>query len=208
MRIHDILPPVAEGAKTIVDWPFTPLGHPRDLSTQEMPYGDNWDIIWIGHCGSKPGGSGRVYAINDTTVPPQDHEYSFVGSPWPLQHPKGTRIVFQFQITICTTAYAISNQGAHKMRKFLEDSNLTIDVRMQSLCNDQPSLVCLGVWPQVISAAPSVSNIKHQAGEKAPGSIDEPSKELTVGPALQYSARRNAEVALKGLGLDKWKKEF
>ncbi len=208
MRIHDILPGVAMGAKEIADFPFPTPGHPRDLSPPVSPYGDTWDVLWIGHCGSHPDGTGRIYVWDDPTVPPEDKEYSFAGQPSKEQHPPGTRIVFEQDLTICTSAYAISLQGAIKMRKYLESSNLNIDIRMEDLCKTQPSLMCLGVWPQVITAAPSQSNIKHPDGEKAPGSTDEKDNGITAGPAIQYSARRNADLASKGADQSRWLKEW
>lgn len=211
MRIHDILPGVAIGAKEIADFTLPYPTHPRDLKQpipEVSPYGDNWDVLWIGHCGCKPDGTGRVYYYDDPTVPPKSKEYSFAGSPRDEQHPPGTRVVFEQDLTICTSAYAISLKGAVKLRKFLESSNLNIDIRMEDLCKSEPSLMCLGVWPQVITAAPSQSNIKHPDGEKAPGSTDEKDNGITPGPALQFSARRNAELASKGVGQDKWFKEW
>lgn len=208
MRIHDILAGVADGSRAIADWPFTAAGHPRDFATDVSPYGDNWDILWIGHCGSTVYiGNGRIYSFKDVTVPPKEMEYTFAGKPDKSQHPDGTRLVFEFTMTTCTSGYAISNQGAHKLKKFLAESNDNIDVRMWRLCNDENTLLCLGVWPQVITAAPSESNIKHKDGDTAPG-MDIEAKKISAGPALQYSARRNALVVQQGLGRDKWIKEF
>lgn len=210
MRIHEILPGIANASRAIAYWPFTAAGHPRDFATEISPYGDNWDILWIGHCGTGlDGGNGRVYSIKDPTVPPANKEYTFAGRPEPKQHPEGTRIVFEFSSTTCTSGYAISNQGARKMKKFLSESNKNIDIRMSNLCTQEPTLLCLSVWPQVITAAPSESNIKHKPGETAPGAdVEDPSKDVTAGPSLKYSARRNAKIVHKGLGRDKWISEF
>lgn len=210
MRIHEILPGIANASRALADWPFTAAGHPRDFATEVSPYGDNWDILWIGHCGTVlDSGNGRVYPVKDPTVPPEDKEYTFAGKPDRRQHPVGTRIVFEFKMTTCTSGYAISNQGARKLKTFLKESNTNIDIRMWNLCSQEPSLLCLSVWPQVITAAPSESNIKHKAGETAPGAdVEDPSKEVTAGPSIKYSARRNARIVQKGLGPDKWISEF
>lgn len=209
VRIHDILPGVARGAKQIADWPFPTTDHQKDIAVDSSPYGDNWDVLWIGHCGSHPDGTGRIYHFEDESVPPEDKEYTFAGKPRQDVHPKGTRLVFEFELTICTSAYAISQKGAIKLRKFLDESNLNIDLRMETLCKDEPSLTCLAVWPQVITAAPSESNIQHPKGEQAPGTaVDGLDHGITVGPAIQYSARRNADALLKGLGRNKWVKEW
>lgn len=210
MRIREILPGVANASKTVADWPFTSVGHPRNFATELSPYGDNWDLLWIGHCGTTlDGGNGRVYSFKDPAVPPEDLEFTFAGKPDRKQHPKGTRIVFEFSMTTCTSGYAISNRGAHKLKDFLSESNANIDVRMWNLCRDHSSLLCLGVWPQVITAAPSQSNIKHKDGETAPGADKEdPTGAVTGGPGIKFSARQNAKIAQQGLGRDKWISQY
>lgn len=198
------------GSNHIADWPFNPTVDQEGLSVGSSPYGDNWDILWIGHCGSYPvRNSGRVYHFDDPTVPPEDREFTFTGKSSQAQHLRGTRAVFEFESTLCTSAYAISHKGAVKMRKYLEESNLNIDVRMERLCNNEPSLTCLGVWPLVMTAAPSKSNIDHSNGAWAPGSnVEQPDRGVTAGPGIQYSARRNAEIIFGGLGRNHWIKQW
>lgn len=75
VRIHEIMQPLAKGIQTLVDWPFTIEHH--NVDQQLFPYGDSWDIVWIGHCGSNHDGNVRAYAWNDTSVPPEHREYSF-----------------------------------------------------------------------------------------------------------------------------------
>jgi hypothetical protein len=212
MRIHEILPGVAEGSKAIADWPFIPTRNSRDFHTELSPYGDNWDILWIGHCGSYLDGSGRVYKVNDTTVPPPEKEWAIAGHPNSEQHPKGTRVVFEMTWTTCCTAYAMSNQGAHKMIEFLAHSDDPIDLKMSALCKNEASLACLSVWPQVITNSPSESNMK-QTHDDVVGPHPHPHLEpnvsnVSAGLALQYSARRNAPIVQQGLGRDQWIKEF
>ena len=68
MRVKEILPPLARGIRELVDWPFDRSHHVLD--PQIEPYGDTWDVLWIGHCGSNHDGNTRIYSWNDTTVPP------------------------------------------------------------------------------------------------------------------------------------------
>ena len=68
MRIKTIMPRLAEGIKVLVDWPFNRPHHVIDPRIE--PYGDSWDVLWIGHCGSNHDGNIRMYSWNDTTVPP------------------------------------------------------------------------------------------------------------------------------------------
>lgn len=66
---------------------------------QESPYGDDWDILWPGHCGeaelpwasNRDGTDERLYIINnDTTVAPKEHltELHLL-----REYPEGVRIV-------------------------------------------------------------------------------------------------------------------
>lgn len=206
LRIRDILANVARGVKKVADYPFTE--HPRDFPTNK-PYGDNWDLLWIGNCGSAYHGSGRFYAFNDSAVPPPDREFSVVEKPTSYQRLPGTRTVFEVSIASCTWGYAISNRGAVKLRKFLEEAERPIDCRLDRLCDDEPSLTCIGVYPQVISSAPSKSNIDHSLlGDSPPIEVDRTKEGHLPGPAVQYSARRNAHIIAQGLGRDSWISEF
>lgn len=206
MRIHDILPEVAKGVKNIADFPF--LEHPR-VFPADKPYGDNWDMLWMGHCGMVSEGNARSYAFNDSTVPPEDREYTFTTKPTPHQHPNGTRAVFEVGLAVCAWGYALTRGGAIKLIKFLEEAERPIDVKMWQVCGSQDTLTCLGVYPQVISGAPSKSNIEHGEGEVAPPiEMDRSKGGHLPGPALQYSARRNAHIAAKRLGPEFWINEW
>lgn len=210
MRVKDIMSYVAEGVQTIVDWPFQPsndterFGEPLDLS----PYGDNWDVIWMGHCGSYDHGNGRYYSINDTSVAPEDHEFKFASAPQDEQHRPGTRMMYQLTGSVCSTGYAISYAGAVKLEKYIEEDQENLDLKLGSLCRGKLDLTCIGVWPQVITNAQSHSNIEHPNGEVATGGADTEEVVVRAGPAIQYSARVNAAVAMKGLGKESWHPEW
>lgn len=194
VRIHEIMQPAAKGIQTLVDWPFTIEHH--NVDQQLYPYGDSWDILWIGHCGSNRDGNVRAYAWNDTSVPPENHEWSFDLGLTSEQHTPGTRTVFQFGRTTCTTGYAISNAGAHKLVKYFQETDENVDNKLSSVCSSRVDMTCLGVWPQIISAAETKSNIDHGEGDdiKALKPI------VKAGPALQYSARVNSLQIMKAGG--------
>ncbi len=207
MRIKDIMAPMGDGIKALVDWPFNKTleqmgGIPEGTLS---PYGDNWDIIWMGHCGSYNYGDGRIWRFNDTAVPPEDSEYRFGGVPGDDQHVPGTRMVYSLRGGVCSTAYAISYQGAVKLIKHFQNTGDNIDLALGWFCDNMIDMACVGVWPQVITAAPSHSNIVHPDGEIAQSEDDQP---INPGPALQYSARVNAQKALQGLDQEHWKPEW
>ncbi|KAL6716211.1 hypothetical protein ACLMJK_005777 [Lecanora helva] len=212
MRIKDIMASLVPGVEAIADWPFTPIndteqfeqfGPPMDPS----PYGPNWDVLWMGHCGASNHGNGRLWAINDTSVPPEPNEYTFGSPPQDEQHRPGTRMVFQLTHMVCSTAYSITYAGAVKLVELFKDATENLDLQVAQYCRDAKDLTCLGVWPQVITAASSKSNIDHPDGETAPGAGEE-IVEVHAGPGLQYSARINAAVAQKGLGKESWHPEW
>jgi hypothetical protein len=83
---------------------------------QHSPYGDEWDVLWPGHCG----GFGHIdpedptYNIeNDLTVPPKKHQTPL--APVLKDLPEFTRSVHRAVEPICTFAYAISFAGAQKV---------------------------------------------------------------------------------------------
>lgn len=211
LRAHEILPNVAKAIQNL----STSATHdqPSDHSfPSALPYGYDWDLLWMGHCGTH-GKNGRVHHYLDPTAPPPAHEYIWhdLPKPEPELHPNGTRVVFEAWRTMCTSAYAISHKGAVKMREFLKNATSPIDQEMSALCAKESSLTCYSVWPQVFTAAPFKSNINRPSSEQVPGTETENNTTqlgIIWGPALQYSARRNAHIVAQGLERDKWISEW
>lgn len=120
VRLRSQLEEVAKGTRELLD---------PDSEDPHSPYGDNWDILWIGHCGEPfpefleenrdkpldhPGMQymRHKYVIeNDATVPPPEHTTGLVDFH---AHPH-TRWVHITAAPICTFAYALSQQGARKV---------------------------------------------------------------------------------------------
>ncbi|AEO64634.1 glycosyltransferase family 25 protein [Thermothielavioides terrestris NRRL 8126] len=105
--------------------PFAKLPH-RNLRPSLSAYGDDWDLLWLGHCGtdfpaaqapSKPPPL-RVTIENDMTVPSHQH---LKPHPFALRddlaekYPPHTRVVHASSGTTCTQAYAVSRKGARKL---------------------------------------------------------------------------------------------
>ncbi|CAK7206377.1 hypothetical protein SEUCBS139899_009169 [Sporothrix eucalyptigena] len=109
------------------------------------PYGDDWDVLWLGHCGtefptsppsqakrpdsaanrnggpvSAPAQLSLLHVIipDDTTVP---HPSDLRPHPFALPdrlgelYPPQTRVVHAASGTLCTQAYAVSQRGARKL---------------------------------------------------------------------------------------------
>ncbi|KAK0644380.1 hypothetical protein B0T16DRAFT_378419 [Cercophora newfieldiana] len=117
---------------------------PPNLQPTLTPYGDDWDVLWLGHCGTefpkksamakvddakkethdhdgdKPYQTSllRITIPNDPTVPTPEN---LKPHPFALkdalseEYPPHTRIVHASSATTCTQAYAVSQQGARKL---------------------------------------------------------------------------------------------
>lgn len=225
MRIKPTMLGLAEAAKALIDWPFprptisTSATHPRNFSTSQKPvehkihepnspYGQDWDVLWVGHCGTSGDGDGRIYTYDDPSAPSDKRAHTVKDGPKAGHRPagNGTRIVFQFDHAMCTTGYAISNAGARKLDSILRSTSKNggakdpVDKWMWWQCRDDPSLSCLGVWPTIFSAAKSKSNIGGEDSSKDEG--------VSAGLAIQISARVNAKLGLATQGEDSWKREY
>ena len=214
LRVRDSMREVANGVRKIVDWPFTKEHHKGDPKTQ--PYGDSWDLIWIGHCGAGHYGNVRSYNWNDSSVPPEDKEWKIAGSLDYRQHPPGTRALFQVEGVVCTTGYIMSQSGARKFSKYFQEGDKPVDLHMSDVCKDEPSLMCLAVYPEIISNAQYSSNMDEEGRKEDWDEWHKHLKEkgkqhpkLLAGNGIQYSARVNAPIILDHhAGPDEWKPQW
>ena len=148
------------------------------------PYGDDWDVLWLGHCASElrhP--ADRFLIANDPTVPPPNHR-------WDLWQPgfnnvnvtSSTRVVSANNNAVCTLAYAVSYAGAQKIlyhmgTKPFEDP---FDLGLRTLCDARDKykndvrFQCLHVWP-------SLMNSFRPAGKSNAGDSDNNGKQDEAG---------------------------
>ncbi|TID22663.1 LPS glycosyltransferase [Venturia nashicola] len=115
------------------------------IPPKSSPYGDDWDVLWLGHCGARfpsmerdptlP--QGRAL-INDLTAPSQQHVYLGFGSDEILRtYPNHTRAVSHTAEVVCTLAYAVSQRAA---RQILYDVGLKalespFDIMLRKYCD-------------------------------------------------------------------------
>lgn len=143
-RLKSQLPMVAQGARQLFESPG------NDTSTSS-PYGADWDLLWLGHCGEvfpelleenkeKPRENPgiqfmrRKFTIpDDPTVPAPDKVTGLIDF---ASHPPHTRWVHITGGPICSFAYALSNRGARKVLFDLSVDHLTgpFDNALAGLC--------------------------------------------------------------------------
>lgn len=164
----------AAGARAVLSsLPDTLFPHGRpsstspgpDPDTPTSPYGDDWDVLWLGHCGepfpedleenkdlpdSDPAfrAMARKWTIlNDATVPPREHVTGIVDFS---AHEERTRWVHVTAAPICTFAYAVSRRGAQKILYDLSVDRLAgpFDNALAWLCRR-----AVGSWSRLAALA-------------------------------------------------------
>jgi GR25 family glycosyltransferase involved in LPS biosynthesis len=145
-----------------------------DGKALHSPYGDGWDVLWIGHCSihSHKSDKRRWVIRNDPTVSPPGFRGSML-QPYDLSYwetgPRGdnhTRIVFTAGYGFCFAGWAISLAGAEKilyqlsMRPFSEP----VDNGLGDMCKDGTyNITCIAPFPNIVG-------VSKPAGEIARGS--------------------------------------
>jgi len=139
--------------------PFTAL--PKTIPATESPYGDDWDLLWLGYCmqglprpESTVHSKARVVQKSDTTVPtPERLGSDFTPHNMLKDYPAHTRLYHHTHKPVCSTGYALSRRGARKVLWELSvnhyDSGSAYDVMLINLCHGdrKTKLNCLSTSP-------------------------------------------------------------
>lgn len=153
---------------------FTKL--PKTALPTVSPYGDDWDILHIGHCGmrsplldvphewleaAKHVPKGHVVHNDDETVPEPHYLHSFNDDkiqPFRSMRPgvNHTRIVHHSMNFVCSHGFGISQAGARRLLHYVAMRKLDgpFDAMMERYCQD-PKLLgrrgpCLATQPPLM----------------------------------------------------------
>lgn len=221
VRLRSQLEDVAKGARMI-------LGD--GTTDPSSPYGDGWDVMWLGHCGEpfpetleenrgKPDDHPGMqymktrYAIeNDATVPPPERTTGLIDfHAYPY-----TRFVHVTGAPICSFAYALSQAGARKVLFDLSVDHLTgaFDNALGGLCRRSVSSVGeenpgndRGLNARCISVTPPVF-FHHKAKGWVSGDSDIQNIESTdvrekgTSENIVWSARNNIRNMIMGTEME------
>jgi hypothetical protein len=189
------------------------------------PYGDDWDLLWLGHCGEvfpetleefknlRPTDEkyiqlAKKFGIeHDETMPPADKTTGFQD----FKSYPHVRWVHSTGAPICTFAYALSLRGAQKVLFDLSVDHLVgpFDNALSGLCRwgrdpEKLGMKCVSSTPGLFfhhKAKGSVSgdsDIQKVGGEKGKGEV----REKGVTENVVWSARNNIRNVLLGLQLE------
>ncbi|KAI0149511.1 glycosyltransferase family 25 protein [Xylariaceae sp. FL1272] len=165
-------------------------------------YGENWDVLWLGHCGADlPPSSNPIITVpSDMTVPQRKH---LKPHPFALhdklanEYPAHTRVIHAVERNVCSLAYAVSARGARKLAKGFREEGYRQqwDLMLRDICmgkderegtrrgEEELDLVCLTVQPPLFShrfGGDTGSDIRGQGGGFARGKKGSPYIRISV----------------------------
>ena len=164
------------------------------------PYGDDWDLLWTGHCGSGPAPwTNKRYVIPfDPTVVPPEARISFGAPDMSRWEAAGTtsRVIYPAYGGTCTASYAISLRGARKAlyRLSMQPNNHPVDLGLRTLCQDKDfGFKCVAPFPTIVGMyRPAGSSSSHSDIETYDGIAEE-----GTANGLMFSTRMNIDRLLK-----------
>ena len=179
------------------------------------PYGDDWDMLWLGHCGLSPRDEDkrRFVISNDATVPPFAHRFNVAPTPRDIvEQDEHTRMIFEASSGTCLFAYALSQQGARKMLYHLglHGEAIMVDTKMAEMCgNPQYKFRSFGVFPQLVdSIRVGATNEESDISGLDPGLMRKSPNPHRYTFNIKHSVRLNAERLLVGeQAISQWPEE-
>ncbi|KAL9102206.1 MAG: hypothetical protein Q9187_009150 [Circinaria calcarea] len=171
------LPPIASAVRNLTNATFS----------HSSPYGANWDLLWLGHCGEIYDNTTHPdILIHDPTIIPSSLLKSvWIPSPYP-NFPNHTRAVHYSAGPICTFGYAVTLAGARKVHAYASTTSEAYDVKLNHGCASG-ALNCIGVMPEVIHHQRMLGRKSLSVEAEADGGAEE--RRFTFN--VRYSARCN-----------------
>jgi hypothetical protein len=168
--------------------------HSLHPATARQPYGNGWDVLWIGHCGDTiPSTDFRIF--EDNTLPSSQKYREYTGSYTLLTAEPHQRVVHKSQTPMCAFAYGITAAAATKILKYTNEGVsdiLTTDLRRW--CQTE-FLSCITVNPELFhhhkkasKANSEIARVEGWDDLAAPATED-----FTAN--IRYSARCNVRAS-------------
>ena len=163
-----------------------PVWLTTNITQPHSPYGNNWDLLWLGQCVSVP----------DSTDP---RRFVIPDDPTVELGPHGaetqTREIRIQMDGACTAAYAISSGGARKAlyHMSMQPYNNPVDLGYGVLCG-RNTFTCIAAEPSIIGVhRPRGRSSKNSDIEDVDDTLEDAHSDRVV-----WSARMNADRLLRG----------
>ncbi|KAK4139493.1 glycosyltransferase [Dichotomopilus funicola] len=193
--------------ESLPDWDFHSL--PSTTPPTASPYGDNWDILWVGHCGmhfpfkrSRTVPKARIIRRDDETVAPRKNLWT-LNIPFTLKenYPDHTRAYHHVQEGVCTLGYALTQRGARRLlhEVGLKDVSTAYDLLLRYFCEGEKGRKagrqCLTTQPSLFHHHRMIGpmNIMSDIGDHG-----DAFRETAMTDMVRWSVRLNADVLMDG----------
>ncbi|KGO68441.1 hypothetical protein PITC_070660 [Penicillium italicum] len=172
------------------------------------PYGDDWDILWLGHCGLSCKTDLPFYLTpNDPTIPMPHHFLPQWRDP-PVfegyERHNHSRLACTANDAVCSLFYAVSYRGAQRILAALSvyPSGLAEEIDIGAQFDVSLGRLCGNGFLQCFAPYPSITGGFHHAGPRAKSSDihdDETGgEEGFFSWGVMYSTMLNINRILKG----------
>ena len=198
-----------ESSESIPEMDFYQL--PATIPPTTSPYGDDWDVLWVGHCGmhfpfahSKTVPQARIIRLDDETVAPKKDLWT-LNTPFTLKdtYPEHTRAYHHAQEGVCTLGYALSQRGARKLlhEVGLKDVGAAYDILLRFYCEGdkgrRAGVQCLATQPSLFHHHRPAGWVGAQSDISNHGAEGE-MREKALTDMVRWSVRLNADALMDG----------
>lgn len=159
-------------------------------SDSHSPYGDSWDLLWLGHSGDPIDfGVGRFQLTMDRTLPDSTiYRHVYGGGSY---YPPQLRAVHYSVAPLCTFAYAVTHAAALKMYALSRGGHdKIITMSLRKWCT-HGQLRCITVNPEVFHHHQKAGEVASQIAVVEGWHKKAAAPALTYTPNIRYSARCN-----------------
>ncbi|KAJ5933872.1 hypothetical protein N7454_006201 [Penicillium verhagenii] len=119
----------------------------RTSETDLTPYGQDWDVLWLGHCAEHWDTDSETIIFDDAHVCPHEDYISWTADDL-AKLPDHQRAVYRSRNPICTFAYAVSHEGAGRiLNQMGAGQGEAFDVQLMLEC--EKNMRCISVVPEV-----------------------------------------------------------
>ncbi|KAK9445210.1 uncharacterized protein VB005_00318 [Metarhizium brunneum] len=164
-------------------------GAGKDTSS---PYGDSWDLLWVGHCGDEVDYThDNVSSAFDDTLPDTTLYRGVYGDY--TYFPPHLRLVHDSMWPICTFAYAITRDAALRMYGLAKGgAQRVITVEMREWCLNG-TLRCVTVNPELFHHHKKAGEIASQIAVVEGWDDRAAAPNIGYTANIRYSARCNSK---------------
>ncbi|KAE8151735.1 hypothetical protein BDV25DRAFT_152226 [Aspergillus avenaceus] len=159
------------------------------------PYGNDWDLLWIGHCGIQFKAGPVHVTTDDISVVPVSH-LPVYWRAYPAGAENTTRLVARAEEGVCSLGYAVTYRGAQKLL-----SALSLTPEESAQFDESLNRLCRKGWLSCIAPFPSLIGLWKPAGPKSRESdihSEDGYTERETPIGTVYSTMYNARQLLAG----------